>query len=105
MRTGGGEVGEEEGQRGWERARSARESAGRAGEKRGGRPTPDDSDGGRLTLAQITRVASCAWAKEELRLQGQDMAKAILDSNLPQYGFCVDFFFAQGIFNFISFFP
>ena len=27
-------MGEEEGQRGWERARSARESAGRAGEKR-----------------------------------------------------------------------
>ena len=38
-----------------------------APEKRAGRPPPDDSDVARLTPSQILRIASCAWARDELR--------------------------------------
>ena len=38
-----------------------------APEKRAGRPPDPDSDVARLTPAQILRIASCAWAREELR--------------------------------------
>ena len=57
-----------------------------APEKRAGRPPDPDSDVARLTPAQLLRIASCAWAKEELRREPslRDLLVTIEGSNDPK---------------------
>ena len=57
-----------------------------APEKRAGRPPDPDSDVARLTASQLTRIAGCAWAKEELRREPslRDLLVTIEGSNDPK---------------------
>ena len=57
-----------------------------APEKRAGRPPDPDSDVARLTPAQLSRISSCTWARDELRREPtlRDLLVTIEGSNDPK---------------------